>query len=74
MSVPDEMVYQCKVCENWQVGYSMQAMLDAFAEFTVDNGQFTPNLSPVHEAIEDVVREHTDTHLSAARRTAPARG
>jgi hypothetical protein len=59
VSRPDVCVYQCPLCENWQMDYSMQMMLREFGQFTITpTGEMQPSMGLFEQTIEDVLREH----------------
>lgn len=70
MSTPDVCVYQCPLCEAWQVDYSVQMMLREFGQFTVtDKGEFQPSMGLFEATIEDVLRDHLrQEHPDALRK------
>ena len=70
MSIPDQCVYQCPLCQSWQMDYSMEMMLREFGQFTITpDGQFQPSMGLFEQTIEDVLREHlAEEHAEALER------
>lgn len=68
MTLPDQCVYQCPLCQSWQMDYSVKMMLDEFGEWGVNlvTGAFEPNMGLFEDIIENVLVEHlTESHPEA---------
>jgi hypothetical protein len=70
MSLPDICVYQCPVCEMWQVDYSLSEISRTFIGVVVGEDKVPrPDIAPFHDAVNEVVEEHVrEEHPLAYKR------